>query len=142
MSIFPLDPRYSRAILSAEELGCTEEVITIVSMLSGDTILVTPASKKEEAITSRKHFISSEGDHITYLKIFRAYKQASNATEFCTRYFVHQRHMKFAIEGNEIRNMDIRFEILRFPPRISDPLIRIYIHYSEKTTNGSVYSTS
>ena len=105
MSMFPLDPRYSRAILSAEELGCTEEVITIVSMLSGDTILVTPASKKEEAIASRKHFISTEGDHITYLKIFRAYKQASNATEFCTRYFVHQRHMKFAIEGKETWNL-------------------------------------
>jgi len=99
MSMFPLDPRYSRAILSAEELGCTEEVITIVSMLSGDTILVTPANKKEDAIASRKHFISTEGDHITYLKIFRAYKQASNTTDFCTRYFVHQRHMKFAIEG-------------------------------------------
>ena len=99
MAIFPLDPRYSRSIISAEELGCTEEVITIVSMLSGDTILVTPPSRKEEAIASRKHFISSEGDHITYLKIFRAFKQASNATEFCTKYYINQRHMKFAVEG-------------------------------------------
>ena len=98
MSIFPLDPRYSRTIISAEDLGCTEEVITIVSILSGDTILVTPPSKKDEAILARKQFISSEGDHITYLKIFRAFKQANNATEFCTRYFVNQRHMKFAIE--------------------------------------------
>ena len=99
MAIFPLDPRYSRAIISAEELGCTEEVITIVSLLSGDTILVTPASKKEDAISSRKHFISSEGDHITYLKIFRAFKQASNVMDFCTKYYVSQRHMKFAVEG-------------------------------------------
>ena len=73
MAILPLDPRYTKAIISAEELGCTEEVITIVSMLSGDAILVTSASKKDEAIASRKHLISSEGDHITYLKIFRAF---------------------------------------------------------------------
>ena len=99
MAMFPLDPRYSKAIISAEQLGCTEEVITIVSLLSGDTIFVTPATKKDEAVASRKHFVSSEGDHITYLKFFRAFKQATNTLEFCTKYFIHQRHIKFAIEG-------------------------------------------
>ena len=98
MAAFPLDPRYSKAILSAVDYGCTEEVITIVSMLSGDAILLTPSSKREEAISSRKHLISSEGDHITYLKIFRAYKQSNNLTEFCMRNFLHQQHMKFAVE--------------------------------------------
>ena len=67
-------------------------------MLSGDAILLTPSSKREEAISSRKHLISSEGDHITYLKIFRAYKQSNNLTEFCMRNFLHHQHMKFAVE--------------------------------------------
>ena len=98
MAIFPLDPRYTKAIIAAEELGCTEEVITIVSMLSGDAILVTPLSKRDEAINSRKHFISSEGDHITYLKIFRAFKQATNPLEFCKKHFLSHKHIKFASE--------------------------------------------
>ena len=98
MAIFPLDPRYSKAILSAEELGCTEEVITIVSMLSGDNIFFTPSTKKDEVFAARKHLISSEGDHITYLKIFRAFKQSSNSNEFCKKLYVNQRHIKFAAE--------------------------------------------
>ena len=98
MAIFPLDPRYIKAIICAEELGCTEEVITIVSMLSGDAIYLNPASKREEAIASRKHFISSEGDHITHLKIFRGFKQAKLTNEFCQKYFVSQRHLNFASE--------------------------------------------
>ena len=57
----------------------SEEIITIVALLYGDqSILLTPQSKREEALASRKKFISSEGDLITYLNIFRAYKQAKN----------------------------------------------------------------
>jgi len=50
-----------------------------VSLLYGDqSILLTPVSKREEALAARKKFISSEGDLITYLNIFRAFKQAKN----------------------------------------------------------------
>ena len=98
MAIFPLDPRFARSIICAEELGCTEEVITIVSILSGDSIIITPPSKKDEAIASRKHFVSSEGDHITILKIFRAFKQANNQLEFCKKHFLSNRHLNFAVE--------------------------------------------
>lgn len=60
-----------------------EEVITIVSMLFGDqSIFVTPAGKKEEALSSRKKFVSSEGDLITYLNIYRAFNQAKNKVCF------------------------------------------------------------
>ena len=46
MAAFPIDPRFTKAILSAVNLGCTEEVITIVAMLSGDSPIVTPPGKK------------------------------------------------------------------------------------------------
>ena len=60
-------------------LSHSEEIITIVALLYGDqSILLTPQSKRVEALASRKKFVSSEGDLITYLNIFRAYKQAKN----------------------------------------------------------------
>ena len=37
MAAFPIDPRFTKAILSAVKLGCTEEVVTIVSLMSGDS---------------------------------------------------------------------------------------------------------
>ena len=47
---------------------------------------------------SRKKFSSSEGDHVTYLKIFRAFKAAQDQKEFCTQNFVNLRQMRFAAE--------------------------------------------
>lgn len=98
MAAFPLDPRFTKSILAAKDLGCTEEVITIVSMLSGDSVLLTPGSKREEALSSRRQFVSSEGDHVTYLKVFRAYKQSKHPAQFCQSHYIHSRHMQFADE--------------------------------------------
>ncbi len=56
----------------------SEEILTIVAILSGESILVTSAAKREEALGARKKFASSEGDHITYLKLFRAFKKSSD----------------------------------------------------------------
>ncbi len=59
-------------------LLCSEEIITIIAILSGESILLTPTHKREEAIQARKKFSTSEGDHLTLLKIFRAYTKAQN----------------------------------------------------------------
>lgn len=42
MAKFPLDPPLSRAILAARESHCAEEVVSIVAMLSVDSVLFTP----------------------------------------------------------------------------------------------------
>ena len=55
-------------------------------------------SLDEEALAARKKFSSSEGDHIAYLKIFRAFKSAQNKKEWCMQNFVNFRQMTFAFE--------------------------------------------
>jgi HrpA-like RNA helicase len=67
-------------------------------MLTGDSPIVTPAAKREEALASRSQFISSEGDYITLLKVFRAFKQTKNEKEFCQAHYLHLRHMQFVVE--------------------------------------------
>ena len=69
-----------------------------MSLLTGDSPICTPPSKREEAIASRIQFSSSEGDHISLLKIFRAFKQSKNIKEFCSTHFLNMRHMQFAVE--------------------------------------------
>ena len=98
MSAFPIAPRFAKAILTAKDLGCTEEVVTIVAILSGESILITPVAKREEALVARKKFSSSEGDYITYLKIFRAFKSASDQKGWCKQNYINFRQMKFAVE--------------------------------------------
>lgn len=71
---FPLEPIFAKAIISAQEYRCTHEVLTVVSMLSVDSVLYTPSNKREEALTVRNKFLSADGDHMTLLSIYRAYK--------------------------------------------------------------------
>uniref|UniRef100_A0A4W5QZE9 RNA helicase n=1 Tax=Hucho hucho TaxID=62062 RepID=A0A4W5QZE9_9TELE len=42
MASFPLEPRYAKTILLSPDFQCSEEVLTIVSLLSVDTVLYNP----------------------------------------------------------------------------------------------------
>ncbi|KAK3583916.1 hypothetical protein CHS0354_033701 [Potamilus streckersoni] len=46
MAAFPLDPRLSKVILTAKDFQCLEEILTIVSVLSVDSVLFTPPNKQ------------------------------------------------------------------------------------------------
>ncbi|XP_070188791.1 ATP-dependent RNA helicase DHX33-like [Littorina saxatilis] len=45
MLAYPLEPRLSKALLIANDYTCLEEILTIVSMLSVDSVFVNPANK-------------------------------------------------------------------------------------------------
>ena len=66
---------FKRISFRSTEFLLSEEIITIISILSGEAILMTPALKREEAIQARKKFSASEGDHVMYLKVFRAFSK-------------------------------------------------------------------
>ncbi|XP_076445532.1 ATP-dependent RNA helicase DHX33-like [Babylonia areolata] len=97
MLAYPLEPRLSKALLLASEHGCLEEVLSIVSVLSVDTVFVNPANKKEEANSAREKFTSSEGDHITLLNIFRAYKASGESKQFCEHHYLNRRNLSTAM---------------------------------------------
>lgn len=48
-----------------------------MSLLSVDSVLYNPPARREEVQAVRRKFISSEGDHITLLNIYRAFKKVS-----------------------------------------------------------------
>ncbi len=98
MAAFPLEPRFTKAIMAAKDLGCTEEVITIVAVLSTEAIFMTSNLKRDEAQSARKRFETSEGDHIGYLNIFRAFNGSKDKKAFCKDNFLHFRHLAFASE--------------------------------------------
>lgn len=71
MALFPLEPKLAKVILASKDLNCTEEVLSIVAVLSVDSIFFSPHHKREEARAVRRKFLSVEGDHITFLNVFR-----------------------------------------------------------------------
>jgi len=98
MAEFPLEPQYSKVVIQSQEFGCTSDVISIVSMLSVESIFLSPKEKKEQAEAARKRFISWEGDHITLLNVYKGYIIATNVTEWCWDNFINLRAMKKVLE--------------------------------------------
>lgn len=65
----------SQTILLSPDYSCSEEVLSIVSLMSVDTVLYNPPARREEVLAVRRKFTSSEGDHMTLLNIYRAFKK-------------------------------------------------------------------
>ena len=70
MAQFPLDPPLTKMIISADELGCMEEILTIVSMLSVPSIFYRPKGREEESDAARDKLLVPESDHLTYLNVY------------------------------------------------------------------------
>ncbi|XP_075958406.1 ATP-dependent RNA helicase DHX33 [Anarhichas minor] len=98
MASFPLEPRYAKTILLSPDYSCSEEILSIVSLLSVDTVLYNPPARREEVLAARKKFSSSEGDHMTLLSIYRAFKKVSGNKEWCRENFVNSRNMSLVKE--------------------------------------------
>ncbi|XP_010551371.1 PREDICTED: pre-mRNA-splicing factor ATP-dependent RNA helicase DEAH10 [Tarenaya hassleriana] len=71
MARLPLDPIYSKALIMANQFNCLEEMLITVAMLSVESIFYDPRDRKDEARTAMKHFTNIEGDHLTYVNVYR-----------------------------------------------------------------------
>ncbi|XP_073986737.1 ATP-dependent RNA helicase DHX33 isoform X2 [Rhodnius prolixus] len=96
MALFPLEPRFSKVILSANEFGCLEEVLSVISVLSGESIFVNNLAKRDEAAAAKSKFASSYGDHVTLLNIFRGYKNTPTKQAWCYENFLSSRNLEYA----------------------------------------------
>lgn len=107
---FPLDPRFSKILLSAQAYGCVDEMLTIVACLSGESIFLNPPSKREQAISARQKFASPYGDHIMLLNTFKEFSRLTpNTTSrdfkntsrnhqrmWCVEHYINMRHILYA----------------------------------------------
>ena len=96
MLTFPLEARFSKILVTSLECGCTEEILTIISLLYVESVFFVPAIRNETFQDVTKKFKSSEGDHLTFLNVFRSYNAAKGNGEWCRENFVHRRNMEIA----------------------------------------------
>lgn len=91
---FPLDPPLAKMLLQGAELGCSDEVLTIVSMLSVPSIFFRPPDRAEESDAAREKFFAPESDHLTLLHVYRQWKANSYRSDWCTQHFLHARGLR------------------------------------------------
>jgi ATP-dependent RNA helicase DHX8/PRP22 len=96
MAEFPMAPEESKMLLAAVDLGCADDVITIVAMLSVQTIFYRPKEKQAQADERKKRFFSSHGDHCTLLDVYRNWERQGHSSSWCRENFIVERSLKRA----------------------------------------------
>ncbi|KAI1107888.1 P-loop containing nucleoside triphosphate hydrolase protein [Jackrogersella minutella] len=98
MNAFPMDPSLAKLLIMSEEYGCSEEMVTIVSMLSVPNVFYRPKERQEESDAAREKFFVPESDHLTYLHVFSQWKTNGYSDGWCTRHFLHPKSLRRAKE--------------------------------------------
>ena len=96
MAEFPMAPEESKMLLASVDLGCADDVITIVAMLSVQTVFYRPRDKAEQADERKRRFHSPDGDHCTLLEVYRHWEKQSCSSSWCTENFIVERSLKRA----------------------------------------------
>ena len=116
MGDFPLDPQLSKMLIASADHGCSNEILTIVAMLSVQNCFVRPRDKQKAADDAKSNFAHADGDHLTLLNVFHAYQaDGTSDPDWCLRNFLNPRALKSAA--------NVRTQLQRIMERLKVPLL-------------------
>jgi ATP-dependent RNA helicase DHX8/PRP22 len=96
MAEFPLEPNLSKMLIISSELGCADEILTIVAMLSVENPFYRPKEKAAQADAKKNKFNQADGDHLTLLAIYEAWKASKFSNPWCFENFIQARAIRRA----------------------------------------------
>jgi ATP-dependent RNA helicase DHX8/PRP22 len=96
MAEFPLEPNLSKMLLLSVDLGCSDEILTITSLLSVDNPFYRPRDKQGQADMKKAKFHQAEGDHLTLLAVYKGWGASKFSNPWCFENFIQARSMKRA----------------------------------------------
>ena len=140
MAEFPIDPMLSKTLIQAEKYHCTEQILTIVAMLSiGNAIFYAPKDKKVHAEQARKNFNRPYGDHLSLLAIYDGWVETNYSGQWCFESFIQHRSLKKA--------KSIRDQLLNLMDRCEIPLLSVpdpsdTIPIRKSITSGFFYNAA
>lgn len=118
-SQFPLDPTLAVMLIGSPAFECSEEILTIVALLSVPNVFVRPASAKKRADECKMQFAHPDGDHLTLLNVYDGFQSDeahhSGLHKWCRDNFLSYRALQSA--GN------VRSQLARIMQRHDVPLV-------------------
>ncbi|KAI0804502.1 P-loop containing nucleoside triphosphate hydrolase protein [Irpex lacteus] len=75
MAEFPLDPQLAKMLIVSPEFSCSNEILTIVAMLSVPNVWVRPNNQRKEADAAKNLMTIPDGDHLTLMNVYNNYQQ-------------------------------------------------------------------
>jgi ATP-dependent RNA helicase DHX8/PRP22 len=115
MADFPMDPTLSKALIASEEMSCSEEMLTIVAMLSVQTVFYRPKEKQQQADQKKSKFHDPHGDHLTLLNVYNAWKNSRYSDPWCFENFIQKRQIA--------RARDVRQQLVTIMQRYKHQIV-------------------
>ncbi|CAO3647358.1 unnamed protein product [Cunninghamella blakesleeana] len=96
MSSFPLDPQLCKMLIESPKYKCSNEILSIAALLSVPQIFVRPNEARKQADEAKAEFAHADGDHLTLLNAYHAYKINHEDQKWCWNHFLNHRSLKSA----------------------------------------------
>ncbi len=112
MSELTLHPTLSKALLSSPQFGCSQEMCAIVALLQVEGIFVKPPGQASKARVAWRKFEVAEGDLLTLLNVYNAFKSNGESRHWCSSNFVKYKSLRRADElFEQLRRTLLRFQL-------------------------------
>lgn len=115
MADFPVDPSLAKALVFSVDLGCSDEMLTIVSMLNIQTVFYRPKEKQSQADQKKAKFHDPHGDHLTLLNVYNSWKLSGFSNAWCFENFIQARGVR--------RAKDVRDQLTKMMTRYRHPIV-------------------
>uniref|UniRef100_A0A7S3ZC24 RNA helicase n=1 Tax=Lotharella globosa TaxID=91324 RepID=A0A7S3ZC24_9EUKA len=114
MAEFPLEPSLSKILIKSADLGCSEEMLSVVGMLSVEDIFYRPKEKQAQADMKKAKFFQPEGDHLTYLTVYQSWAANKFSNPWCYENYLQARALR--------RAQDVRKQLTQLMDRYRLPV--------------------
>ena len=110
MADFPMEPSLSKVLIASLELGCSEELLTVVAMVSAvQSVFYRPKEKQQQADQKKAKFHDPCGDHLTLLNVYNSWRDSRFSSPWCFENFIQARAMR--------RVQDVRAQLVQIMER-------------------------
>ena len=154
-SQFPLDPALAVMLISSPEFYCSNEVLSITSLLSVPQVFMRPANKRKDADQMKQQFAHPDGDHLTMLNVYHAFKgpQAQdNPKQWCYDHYLNYRSLQQAdnvrlqlkriMEREELELMSTPFDDKNYYDNIRKALVSgFFMQVAKRDSSKKHYVT-
>ncbi|KAL9615005.1 MAG: hypothetical protein Q9167_000536 [Letrouitia subvulpina] len=115
MADFPMEPALAKALIYSVDMGCSEEILTVVAMLSVQTVFYRPKEKQQQADQKKSKFHDPHGDHLTLLNVYNGWRQSKFSNPWCFENFIQARQMR--------RAQDVRQQLVSIMERYKHQIV-------------------
>ena len=122
MADFPMEPMMSKMLIASVDLGCSEEMLSIVAMLSVQNVFYRPKDKQTQADAKKAKFFQPEGDHLTLLGVYNGWAASKFSMPWCMDNFVQGRSLR--------RAQDVRKQLVGIMDRYKHDIVSCGKNYN------------